>query len=200
MRLRLSFLLVTTSFLLVGCGVDTTGISPNSTKQAKGSDSASVTIVEYGDLQCPACKSAHELITTPLLAQIGDDVRFEFRHFPLRSIHPYAFKAAQAAECAADQGKFWEFLDIAYAQQDTLKTAPYVAWAGELGLDTDLFGRCLSSGIKGDAVLAEYAAGEKLNVRGTPTYFVNGTQVEATIPALLTAIQSARAQINAMPL
>lgn len=192
--------LVIASALLSGCGVDTTGISPASSSEPKGPITALVTVTEYGDLQCPACKAAHELLTTPLLASYQGKIRFEYKHFPLRSIHPYAFRAAQAAECAADQGAFWEFVDYAYAHQDELKSSPYADWATVLKLNGDLFGRCLSSGIKGDAVLKDYADGEALNVRGTPTYFVNGQRVDSTLEALSKAIDDGLAQAKKMPL
>lgn len=198
--MRLRFLLVLLPVVLVACGVDTTGISPASTSEPRGAPSAAVTVTVFGDLQCPACQSSHALVTTPLLAQYGDKIRFEWKHFPLRSIHPYAFKAAQATECAADQGKFWDYLDLAYEHQEDLRDAPYKAWAQQLNLDEDLFGRCLVSGIKGDAVLADYADGEAMNVRGTPTYFVNGEPVESSLAAISAAIETSLQQLRTVKL
>src|SRR5262245_47990198 len=78
---------------------------------------APVVVVEYADLQCSACRTAHESIVKPLLEHFGTHIRYEVRHFPLTSIHRHALDAAQAAECAADQGKFWEYADIAFARQ-----------------------------------------------------------------------------------
>lgn len=189
------------SLLLGACGVDTTGLSATSAKTPKGPASAAVTLTEYGDLQCPACKAAHEMLTKPILATYSGKIRFEYKHFPLRSIHVYAYEAAQASECAADQGKFWEFVDLDYAKQDALNSATLRDWAAELKLDTALFDRCVKSGIKGDAVLAEYAQGEKLGVDSTPTYFVNGVRVQSnTIEAMKAAIDAALKQVNSVPL
>lgn len=193
--------LISASLLLGACGVDTTGLTGTSAKAPKGPASAAVTLTEYGDLQCPACKAAHEILTKPILAQYSGKIRFEYKHFPLRSIHVYAYEAAQASECAADQGKFWEFVDLDYAKQDALSSNALRDWAAELRLDTALFDRCVKSGIKGDTVLAEYAQGEKLGVNSTPTYFVNGVRVESnTIEAMKAAIDAALKQVNSVPL
>ncbi len=192
---------ISASLLLGACGVDTTGLTGTSAKAPKGPASAAVTLTEYADLQCPACKAAHEILTKPILAQYSGKIRFEYKHFPLRSIHVYAYEAAQASECAADQGKFWEFVDLNYAKQDALSSNALRDWAAELKLDTALFDRCVKSGIKGDAVLAEYAQGEKLGVNSTPTYFVNGVRVESnTIEAMKAAIDAALKQVNSVPL
>jgi protein-disulfide isomerase len=195
-------ILVSSLSLLAACtSVDTTGISPESSKTAKGPSAALVTLTEYGDLQCPACKSAHTTLNKPLLEQFGDKIRFEFRHFPLRSIHPYAYKAAMASECAADQGKFWEFLDLNYEKQNDLKNAPYAEWAATLGLDADLFNRCLTSEIKGDAVSADLAEGTRLKVNSTPSYFVNGVAVKTnTLEEIATLIQSSMKISDSAPL
>ncbi len=170
-------LTILSASLLAGCGVDTTGISAASTKKPLGSESASVTVTEYGDLQCPACKGAYELIIKPLLQKYGEKIRFEYVQFPLQGIHQYALEAAMASECAADQGKFWEFVDTVYVKQADLNSEALRTWAGDLSLDTALFERCLSSRIKKKAVLAEFAQGEKLGVNSTPTFFVNGERV-----------------------
>lgn len=191
--LRFRFLPIAfASFLLLSACVDTTGLSAQSSRTPKGNASASVIVVEYADLQCPACKSAHETITKTLLEKYGSKIRFEFRHFPLRSIHQHAFEAAQAAECAADQGKFWEFVDVDYQRQSDLSSSALRDWAKALSLDSDLFDRCVRSGIKEDTILDDYAQGEKLGVRGTPTFFVNNTHVSPnTLEAISAAIDAA---------
>lgn len=196
---KLALLAVSTSIFLVACTVDTTGVSTESKKTARGNLSASVTVTEYGDFQCPACKSAETAVVEPLMAKYGTRIRFVFNHFPIRSLHPFALAAAEASECAADQGKFWEYHDLAYAEQDQLSTAQLRTWAKNLSLDTDLFERCLKSGIKRDIVMNEYDAGTALDVRGTPTFFVNGTQVQSSVDALSAAIDAALAQ-GRMPL
>lgn len=199
----ISFALALTSFTLLGAcsSIDTTGIHAESSRLPQGPSSAFVTVTEYGDLQCPACKGAHELLNKPLLEKFGGNIRFEFKHFPLRALHPHAFRAAQASECAADQGKFWEYVDMDYKNQADLPKDPHKAWATALGLDTDLFMRCLDSGIKGDTVLADYAQGEKLGVNSTPTYFVNGVKVSVnSLEDLTNVVQSALSASSNTPL
>lgn len=186
--MKRTFALAAATLALVAC-TDTTGLSKESSRGPKGNPNAAVTVVEFGDLQCPACQAAHAQITAPLLDKYGTQIRFEFRHFPLRSLHRYALEAAMAAECAADQGKFWEYLDLSYAEQKKLDIGQLSVWAKTLGIDTDLFDRCLGSKIKRDTVLADYEAGQKLGVSGTPTYFVNGKKVESGFDTLSAAIQ-----------
>lgn len=177
------------SLSLAAC-VDTTGLSAESSKPVHPatSENAVVTVVEYADLQCPACKAAHSLLVDPLVEKYGTQIRYEYRHFPLMSIHRYAMDAAQASECAADQGKFWEFVDMAFENQDSLGPQALDQWGQELGLDADLYGRCRRSGIKRDLVQASYDEGREMGVTGTPTFFVNGERVESTIEALSAAV------------
>ncbi len=165
------------SFSLTACGIDTTGLSAETSRNPKGS-AGSVKVTEYADLQCPACKASHEQIIQPILAEYGDRIQFEFKHFPLRRIHPFALAAAEAAECAADQGKFWEFVDTAYTNQANLSTSVLIEWATSLQLDLALFNRCTQSHIKQELILADYSEGEKLGVSGTPSFFVEGVRVE----------------------
>lgn len=197
---KLSLILGLT-ILLAGCGVDTTGLSEQSSRGPTGNPNALVTVTEYGDLQCPACKSAYDLINKPLLAQYGDKIRFEFKHFPLQTIHEHAMEAAQAAECAADQGKFWEFLDTDYEHQADLSSGQLRTWAGDLKLDTALFDRCVSSGIKQKTVQADYDEGEAKGVNSTPTYYVNGQKTtDNSLTSLSAAIDAALKQGSSVPL
>jgi protein-disulfide isomerase len=198
---KLTPVLLSLAFILSACtAVDTTGLSPDSTKMPKGSSTALVTVTEYGDLQCPACKAAHEILNKPLLEKYGTRIRFEFKQFPL-AMHPYAMKAAMASECAADQGKFWEFLDLTYLKQADMSNTVFNGWADELSLDAALFDRCLSSGIKKKTVQADYKEGESLGVNSTPSYFVNSVRVnENTIQALSTAVDQALGNASAVPL
>lgn len=197
--MRITSLSVFFSLFLVACtSIDTTGITSDSTKVPKGNPSASIVVTEFADIQCPACKGAHALITLPLLQKYGSKIRFDYKHFPLRSIHPYALKAAQATECAADQGKFWEYLAHSYEHQEELSKSPYEDWAKALSLDTGLFHRCLESGIKEKAVLADVEQGTSLKVNSTPSFFVNGVRIvtnnlaefDAAIEAATTAVES----------
>lgn len=189
------------TLFLVSCGVDTTGLTSESTRIPQGNPSALITVTEYADLQCPACKASHELINGPIISKYNGNIRFEFKHFPLQTIHQFALEAAEASECAADQGKFWPFIDLVYAQQDDLNSAQLQTWAKELSLDTALFDRCMKSHIKKDAVLADYNAGQAAGVNSTPTYFVNNTKVPSnTFEDITAAIEAALAQQAAIPL
>ncbi|MEQ1849721.1 MAG: DsbA family protein [Candidatus Peribacteraceae bacterium] len=197
--MRLPFITLTLSLVLVAC-VDTTGLSAESSRPLKGNPSALVLVQEFADLQCPACKAAHEQINGALLEQYGDSIRLEFMHFPLRGIHPYAMEAAEAAECAADQGKFWEFVDMNYANQSSLKSAALREWGAALKLDSALFDRCIESDIKEDTILADYAEGQKMGVNGTPSYYVNGKKVGSSVEELGAAIDAAATEAAAVPL
>ncbi len=197
---RISTIAVIASIAFVACGVDTTGLSAVSSRLPLGSANAGVLVQEFADLQCPACKTANSLITKPMLQKYGSSIRLEFKHFPLTQ-HEYAIEAAQALECAADQGKFWQYLDLAYERQDSLSSAALRELATVLGLDASLFDRCLSSGIKKDVVLADFAAGEKIGIDQTPTYFVNGVKVtDASYAGVSAAIEAALLQIKQAPL
>ncbi|HVW66899.1 MAG TPA: thioredoxin domain-containing protein [Candidatus Peribacteraceae bacterium] len=184
--------------LLTAC-VDTTGISPQSSKTSnpKSNPNAAVTVTEYGDLQCPACRAAYTIIDQPLLAQYGSQINFVWKQFPLTSLHQYAMAAAEASECAADQGKFWEFLDTDYTNQDQLNNQSLETWAKQLGLNMDLFDRCTKSHIKRKEILAEYDEGQKLGVQGTPTFFVNGQMIQDnTLDSIGKAITDAEGSIK----
>lgn len=179
--------------LLAACGVDTTGLSADSSRgpHPQTSASATVTVTEYADLECPACAAAHERIVQPLIQQYGSRIRFEFKHFPLMTIHRFALSAAEGAECAADQGKFWEFEQLAFEKQASLSTAALPVWAEELGLDIPLFERCVASHIKRETILNDQNQGRQMGVQGTPTFFVNGERVESDLATLSSAIDAA---------
>lgn len=190
------FALTITLATLAACGVDTTGLSPDSSRgpHPRSNANAIVTVLEYSDLQCPACKGAQDRVIKPLLERYGSQMRLEFRHFPLTRVHAYALAAAEASECAADQGKFWEFTDLVYSEQEKLNNEALDAWGVELRLDQDLFDRCRASHIKRAMIMAEETAGEKLGVNSTPTFFVNGTKVESSIDAIGKRIEEASAK------
>jgi protein-disulfide isomerase len=179
--------------LLAACTVDTTGVETSTKRQPhpRSTLNAAVTVVEYADLQCPACRAAHTLIVQPLLQSHDGVIRYEFRHFPLSSIHRNALGAAQAAECAADQGKFWEYVDMAFEKQTELSPDALKTWAEDLELDMELFGRCTKSGIKKSYILDEYDAGRDAGVSGTPTFLVNGTRVVTDLAKIKEAIDGA---------
>ena len=166
------------------------GLSAESSRPPAGNPNSSIVVEEFADLQCPACRSAQSTIVTPLLKLQGKNIRFEFKHFPLRQIHAYAQETAEAAECAADQGKFWEFVDDNYEFQEKLARTDLLARAEKVGVaDMELFERCVKSRIKRDIVQKDYEEGRERGVTGTPTFFVNGVKVRSTIDSITEAIQ-----------
>ena len=132
---------------------------------------APLTLVEFGDFECPACSLSEEA-ARQIRAQYGDRIRFVFRQFPLSKIHPQAEKAAEASECAAQQGKFWEGLEKLYAEQADLSEDALRRYARELGLDQSRFNQCLDSGETASRVAQDLADGHALGVPGTPTFFI----------------------------
>jgi protein-disulfide isomerase/rhodanese-related sulfurtransferase len=139
-----------------------------------------VTFVEFGDLQCPACAASYPIVRD-LRAQYGDRVRFVFRHFPFPSIHPFALKAAEASECAAQQGKFWEYVDRAYDAKEDLAVPSLERYASELGLNPQEFHQCLSSDVTLPIIERDQKDGMALGVRATPTFFVGKRKIEGAL-------------------
>jgi protein-disulfide isomerase len=157
---------------------------------AVGPDDAPVTLVEYGDFECPYCGMAHPIVKRARKT-LGSQLRFVFRHFPLAEIHPHARVAAQAAEAAGAQGKFWEMHDTLFEHQDALEVEDLLGYAESLGLDTVKFARDLEAGTFEKRVRDDFRSGVKSGVNGTPTFFINGARydgswanVEAFIGAL----------------
>ena len=141
----------------------------------QGSASAIVTLVEYGDYQCPFCGEAYPVIKK-LQEYWGKQLRFVFRNFPLTRIHAYAQGAAEAAEAADGQGKFWEMHDYLFEHQDALEIEDLVRAAGTLGLDTAKFRRELSGHVHSGRVREDVQSGIDSSVGGTPTIFINGVR------------------------
>jgi Na+/H+ antiporter NhaA len=160
----------------------------------RGPEQAPVTLVEYGDFECPYCGQA-EPVVRELLADFGD-VRYVWRHLPLGDVHPYAQLAAEAAEAAAAQGKFWEMYDLLLAHQDALGVRDLVAYAGELGLDVERFRAALRKRKFADRVSDDVESADRSGVSGTPTFFINGRRHYGAydISALSAAVRSARAR------
>jgi protein-disulfide isomerase/uncharacterized membrane protein/rhodanese-related sulfurtransferase len=136
-----------------------------------GNSSAPLTVVEFGDFECPGCGLSEEA-ARQVRAQYGERIRFVFRQFPLRKIHPQAEKAAEASECAKDQGKFWEAVEELYAEQADLSVDALKRYARELGLDQNRFNQCLDSGETVSRIDQDLADGHALKVAGTPTFFI----------------------------
>ena len=146
-----------------------------------GSASAPVTLVEFSDFQCPFCQRV-----APTLKQVkqtyGDKVRIVWKDFPLTQIHPQAFKAGEAAHCAADQGKFWEYHDRLFANQQQLMPADLKKHATDLGLDSKAFDSCLDSSKYGERVRDGVAEGSRLGVNSTPMIYINGRALSGAQP------------------
>ncbi|MBU2213095.1 MAG: thioredoxin domain-containing protein [Patescibacteria group bacterium] len=172
--------------LLTGC---TGGASKESSRGPLGNPNGVITIMEFSDLECPACRMAHAGAVIPLMEQYGNVVRLEYKHFPLRTIHRFAMDSAESSECAADQGKFWEFIDLAYEHQADLGYDALLEWASQLQLDVPLFEKCWKSHSKRSIVLADYEEGRALGVNGTPSFFVNGEKVQPGFDTLSAAVE-----------
>ncbi|MEI8361470.1 MAG: DsbA family protein [bacterium] len=147
----------------------------------RGNKNAKVTIIEYSDMQCPYCARFHETMRQIMLAY-PNDVNWTFRHFPLESIHPYAKKAAEAAECAGDQDKFWEYTDKLYDNQGSISESYLGQVATELNLNIDKFNSCLATNKFAAKIDADAASGRSLGVQGTPGSFINGLSVPGNLP------------------
>ena len=146
-------------------------------KPLAGNSDATVKIVEFSDFQCPWCGKAYPVITQ-ILKNYGDQVSFEYKQFPLTSLHKFAFKAAEASECANDQEKFWDYYDILFMHQTALTTSDLKNYAEQLNLDTDAFDNCLDSDAKTKYVTADFNEGIGKGVQGTPSFFINGQALE----------------------
>ena len=141
--------------------------------RVKGDPKAPVTIVEFSDFQCPYCKKSESTLRE-LLTKYNGRVKLAYLDFPLREIHPQAQSAAEAARCAGEQGKFWEYHDALYAEQSKLDGPGLLAYARGLHLDEKSFQACLDSGKFKSKIDADLAQGNKVGVAGTPGFFVNG--------------------------
>jgi len=156
------------------------------TNHVKGE--GAVTLVEYGDFQCPACGQYY-----PIVEQVTDkyasDVTFQFRHYPLVSIHPNAFAASRAAESAGKQGKFWEMYDKLYGNQQAWSsssnpTSIFETYAKQIGINTNQYNKDFKSASVNDAINADLAEGKKIGVKATPTFVLNGKVIENPQPTV----------------
>lgn len=156
-----------------------------------GKANAKVTIIEFGDYQCPVCRLFWREIEPRLKKEYVDTgkVKLVFRDFPIQQIHPESTIAAMAAQCAADQGKYWEYHDKIFREQDKgtddlvrFKAADLKKWAADLRLDAAAFSECVDSGRYKDEVAKDFADGAAVGVQGTPTFFINGRVVAGAQP------------------
>jgi len=144
-----------------------------------GPDDAPVTLVEYGDYECPYCGMASPVVKAAQ-RELGGQLRFVFRNFPLAEAHPHARMAAQAAEAAAAQGRFWEMHDMLFEHQDALEAQDLVGYAKSIGLDVQQFTRELKAGTYEKRVRDDFRSGVRSGVNGTPTFFVNGARYDGS--------------------
>lgn len=141
----------------------------------RGRADAPAELVEYGDYECPFCAAAHPVVEG-LLADAGDAIGFAFRHFPMTTVHPHAERAAEAAEAAGAQGRFWEMHGLLFANQHRLGDRDLVGYARALDLDVDRFAEELRSRVHFDRVREDLMSGVRSGVNGTPTFFTNGVR------------------------
>ena len=147
----------------------------------RGAADAPVTVVEFSDFECPFCKQTHPTLKQ-LLERYPGKVRLAYRDFPLDSIHPQAQRAAEAARCAQDQGKFWEYHDVLFTQSPQLAVEDLRRYAGQVGLDVKKFDGCLAAGTHKAAVQRDLDEGNRLGVTGTPAFFINGRTLSGAQP------------------
>jgi protein-disulfide isomerase len=155
-----------------------------------GAEHAPVTVVEYGDFECPNCKQAQSAVKL-LLERFDGRVRVAFRHFPLEDVHPHALGAAEAAECAGGQGKFWPMHDLLFAEQPHLLPKHLHGYAQRLGLDMARFTAEMDDHVYLQRVREHLQGGVDSGVRSTPTFFVNGRieDVSFGLRALFDAVE-----------
>ena len=142
-----------------------------------GPEGAAVTVVEFADYQCPFCRQHSQQTLGRLRETFEDRVRYVYRDFPIESLHPQAFEAAEASQCAHAQGRFWEYHDRLFDHPDDLDGPGLVGHAETLGLDVAAFEACLEADTYRDEVQADLDAGLEYGVAGTPAFFINGRAV-----------------------
>ena len=148
---------------------------------AKGAKDAPITVVEFSDFQCPFCRNVVATVKE-VMRQYPSTVRWAFRDFPIASLHPKAPKAAEAARCAGEQGKFWEYHDVLFDSQAQATTEDFKRFADQLKLDPRSFASCLDSGMQKAAVQSDVEEGARLGITGTPTFFINGRMLVGAQP------------------
>ena len=158
----------------------------------QGPATAPVTLVEYGDYECPYCGAAYPIVKQ-VQERMGDRLRFVFRNFPITTSHPHAEQAAEAAEAADAQGRFWEMHDHLYEHQRHLEDGDLRGYATELGLDVDRFSDELAQHVHAERVREDFMSGVRSGVNGTPTFYINGVRHDDSyeLEVLLAALERA---------
>jgi protein-disulfide isomerase len=149
-----------------------------STSHTKGNPQANVYLVEFSDYQCSACKAVKPIVDQ-LTETYKDKLLFAYRHYPLDQ-HPHSQQVAEIAEAAGAQGKFWEMSDLLFAHQDTFAESDISDFAKQLGIDESEIAKAISSGTYKQRVLDDKAAGDRLGINATPTFYLNGKKLELT--------------------
>lgn len=162
--------------------LDSEGKPITSSQHTRGEGNKKVTLTEYGDFQCPACGGFYPIVEQ-VFEKYKSDITFEFKNFPLRSIHPHAMLAHRSAEAASNQGKFWEMYGLLYQNQQSWTSLPdpsstFKSYAQSLDLDMAKYEADVKSQATNDIINADIAAGTKLDVSSTPTFLINGKIVE----------------------
>ncbi len=153
----------------------TLAVPVNERDHVMGPANAPVIVVNYGDYQCPGCQQRHRS-TEKMARELLDSVRLVHRHFPLVKSHPHALRAAEAAEAAASQGKFWEMHRLLFLRPDKLRDRDLRGYAKEIRLDLETFDREMASGIYADRILKDFYFSLNHGITGTPTTFINGVR------------------------
>jgi protein-disulfide isomerase len=158
----------------------------------QGPADASVTLLEYGDYECPYCGAAYPIVKE-VQDRMGDKLRFVFRNFPITTSHPHAEQAAEAAEAAGSQGRFWEMHDTLYENQRRLGDADLRSYAARLGLDLESFERDVAEHVHAPRVREDFMSGVRSGVNGTPTFYINGVRHDDSyeLETLLAALEQA---------
>ena len=157
----------------------------------QGSKTAGITLVEYGDYQCPYCGQAYPIVKE-LQQQLGNKLRFVFRNFPLSTMHPHAEHAAEAAETAGAHGKFWEMHDMLYENQEALGDENLIQYATAIGLNEAGFTSEMVKHTQAARVREDFMSGVRSGVNGTPTFFINGVRHDGPfdLESLLQAMEA----------
>jgi protein-disulfide isomerase len=163
----------------------------------QGSADAAVTLVEYGDYECPYCGAAYPIVKE-LQSRLGDGLRFVFRNFPITTSHPHAEQAAESAEAAAAQGRFWEMHDVLYENQARLRDPDLRGYGEQLALDLERFDKELAEHVHAARVREDFMSGVRSGVNGTPTFYVNGARHDDSydLDTMLAALARAAAGDN----
>lgn len=165
----------------------------------RGPEDAVITMIEFGDFRCGYCKRFNDETLASLMEQFDGKLRIVYRDYPV--LGPESLTAALAAECADDQGKFWEFHDLVYGAQDQMTREAYIAHAQTLELDVETFTTCLDTEVHRAEVIEDYVAGQEAGVTGTPTFFINGEILIGAQPldTFVLAIEAALSEAEATP-